>query len=188
MRPARRRRRHGQAALEMALVIPVMLALIFNFVGIMVAVEAKAEVSAAVSLAAQATITARVGDVQTSCKNASRAFYDTVFSKRDQQFTPCPPAGSTRFSTTAVPPPAGGLRVTSFGCNGRSGSGAENFLTGSGYPVASSTGPPVTCTARAHYDFSKTPLGFAVLWNPQFDISVIAVPTTARQCVSATGC
>lgn len=185
MRPARRRRRHGQAALEMALVIPIMLALIFNFVGIMVAVEAKAEVSAAVSLAAQATITARVGDAKNSCKNASRAFYDTIFSTRDQSFTTCPSAGS-RFSTAAVKPPAGGLTVTYFGCDG--GSGGPNFLSGSGYPVATSTGPSITCTARAHYDFSKTPLGFAVVWNPQFDISVSAVPTTARQCVSATGC
>ena len=63
MRTARTRRdrRRGQALLESAISIPLMLLLLLGFLAVLVRVEAQLELDAATSLAAAAAVTAPAG-------------------------------------------------------------------------------------------------------------------------------
>jgi hypothetical protein len=78
------RRRHrssdAQAVVEMAMTIPIFIALVAYFMGLMVAVRARADVFAAASLAAQSSIAAPVDDPKVSCDYAYESMYDTLYS------------------------------------------------------------------------------------------------------------
>ncbi len=60
-RPVRRDRQRGQALLESAITIPLMLLLLLGFLAVLVRVEAQLELDAATSLAAAAAVTAPAG-------------------------------------------------------------------------------------------------------------------------------
>jgi Flp pilus assembly protein TadG len=65
MRRLRRQRASGgQAIVEMALLFPILIALVFNFIAIMLQVVAAAELQSAMSLAASSAIQADLGSSQ----------------------------------------------------------------------------------------------------------------------------
>ena len=193
-----RRGNRGQAVIEMAMMIPLVFALVVNFLGVMIEVEMKAQLTAAVSLAAQSSITVPVKDANASCKNASRSLAFTAFSQTSYDpsgswcsgtansasyFQVGSPTGTACIAVSAAGHPSdSGLCLTYFRCDG------SGYFDGTFYNGGASgpTGPPVTCQIKATYDFTKTPLAFGILWKPTFDIQAQATPTTVRQCFSAS--
>jgi Flp pilus assembly protein TadG len=178
---ARQGRRSGQAALEMAIVLPILFALVCNFLAIMVMVQESSEVQAATGLAAQASVRSPVGQPPVHCDDAAVAFFDTTFSTTGAGYAGCGGAGPT-FSATA--PDARPLYNVSLSCNG--GQGSTNYFTGNGYTSGTAALRPVTCTGKADYDFGATPLGAFVVWQPRFTFSAQALPPAARQCAAAS--
>src|SRR5437016_783239 len=106
MRARRRRNSNAQAILETALVIPVMLLLVCNFIGLMVMVSAQEQLDSATALAAESRFQAptdafdvagasccpdprccnaaadatslQTGGLPVGCRYAAETFYGTV--------------------------------------------------------------------------------------------------------------
>jgi Flp pilus assembly protein TadG len=74
----RRRGEGGQAALETALVIPIMFAITIGFIGMMLQLRAECEFRSAVNLAAQAAVEPALGDRADSLADAGYAFSHTL--------------------------------------------------------------------------------------------------------------
>jgi Flp pilus assembly protein TadG len=68
----------GQALLETALVLPVMITLLLGFLAILVRVEAQIELDAATSLAAAAAVSAPAGDYTLSTRYAQSTWAGTL--------------------------------------------------------------------------------------------------------------
>lgn len=186
--------------------MPIFFLLIANFLGIMVEVRSRAEISAATSLAAQSSISAPVADTQHSCEFAVESYYDTLFNSSSVSAPPvglCPNSNATSFSVNVTRPSGNPLvPVGPLFCDSSQASvppqlqvlgtnnGTANYFTGNNYPVSLATGigPPVTCTATVKVDFSSTPLAFGVFFTPQFTVTSIAIPTPVRQCATPTAC
>ena len=74
-------RRHGegaQAALETALVIPIMFAITIGFIGMMLQLRVECEFQSAVNLASQAAVEPALGDPGDSRADAEYAFSHTL--------------------------------------------------------------------------------------------------------------
>lgn len=71
------RRQRGQALLETAITLPLMLALLLGFLAVLVRVEAQVELDTATSLAAAAAVTAPVGS-SLSSDYATRTWAGTL--------------------------------------------------------------------------------------------------------------
>jgi hypothetical protein len=170
--------------MEMALVLPLLIALVMNFVAVMVVVRVKAEVTAATSLGAQAAISAPVGDIQDSCGYAADTFFSTLYSRLGTYNGTCPRNGAPQFAAANPVPrgmPIGGANVT-LACQ-PSVPGGPNYFTGDGYfgAATATAGAPVRCTSSVAVDFNRTPLGFAVFWRPVLNVSAQAYPSSVRQ-------
>ena len=148
-----RRRQRGQAVLEMALCMPLMLALIFNFVAIMVLVVYQQRLETAVTMAATSTLDAKLGDRGGALQNAQRSFNGTFGND----------SGGSVPSFISVNQP--------LTCSGP-------YLNGQ----VDTAGKGVTCTATATIDFKQTPLGFAVFWEPKLTATITEYPSPVRQC------
>jgi hypothetical protein len=72
---------HGQALLETAITIPVMLVLLLGFLAVLVRVEAQVELEAATSLAAAAAVSAPAGS-ELSAEYARRTWAGTLHQYR----------------------------------------------------------------------------------------------------------
>ncbi len=158
----------------MALVLPIILALVSGFIGIMYEIIQIERLDAAVGLAANAAIGQAPGNPGAICQAATAAFASTMFGG---------PVGGT--SSCSLPPtkdpydPA--IIVNSFDCT----STVAGF--GNGYLAASSpnASAPVTCTGTVSIDYNSSPLGWALsLYHPKFTASAVATPTGYRQCAA----
>jgi hypothetical protein len=156
----RRRAQHAQAAIEMALVLPIMIVIVCGFVGMMLELRAENEFQTAVDLAAQASLVPPLGD-----QAGSQADYTYAFSHTLN------PAGSE----------SGYLIVkTPILCAGPYLEG-DIDLNAQGVPA------PVTCTAQANLDFSQTPISIFWFWSIRLSATADAYPPQYRQCQTASG-
>jgi hypothetical protein len=184
----------AQAVIETAIVIPILLALISVFLAIMVQVEVQQEMEAATKLAAESYFQApqlavdapgttccpqspsTAGTLDTSgmprgCRFAAETFYGTMSFRRYLRF----PA-----ETDAAAHPLCRRDGAALG-------GAQRSLVTCDLDVLDSAlNPPqglrvVRCSASAVLDFSRTPLAWAIPWNPIIAASADAVPPPFRQ-------
>ena len=154
-----RRRQGAQAALEMALILPLMLTITLGFVGVMIEMRAESEFQTAVDLAAQASIVPPLGDSAESLADAQYAFVHTLN-----------PAGTeSSFLTVATP----------LSCSGPYLRG-EVPLNDQGLPAPA----PVTCSASAELDFSQSPVGILWFWSVNLSATSEVQPSVYRGCQS----
>jgi len=178
--------------MEMALVLPICIALVMNFIAIMLVVQVKAEVTAATSLAAQSAVSAPVDSVN-SCNYASDSFFSTLFNT-NAGAGGCPASTSPGIAVTRTPTAQDQARgfanaAVTLTCVD---AGPGNYFTGVGYPppaaTTGGTGPPITCTSVVSMDFANTPLGFAVPWKPTITVTALVFPSAVRQSCPTAAC
>lgn len=181
----------GQAVIETALAIPILLALISLFLAVMLQVEAQQEMDAATKLAAESFFqapTLAVDAMGTTCCAVAGAALDTSGMPKGCRF-----AAETFYGTMAF------RRFLAFGNTGNPGS--HPLCTRDGAPIGPAIGsdvecevgfldrtlnPPaglrvVRCTASATLEFSRTPLAWAIPWNPGISATAEALPPPFRQ-------
>lgn len=195
-RPYRRRRGEvAQAVLEIALVLPIMLVLVFNFLALMVEVQTVAHVETAASLAAESSIAAPVNDVQDSCVYSYYSFFQTLYGETISVGpTGCPSTGGS-YTVSRSAPANSPITDTALTCDTADSQTPQlNYYDGGGYTLivpgssppktfleSRPTGPPVHCKTTITLDFSRTPLPFAVVQQSTFTIDAQATPTKVRQ-------
>jgi hypothetical protein len=163
----RRRRQGAQAAIEMAMVLPIMITIVFGFVGMMLELRAENELQTAVDLSAQAALVPPLGQLNAPAgyANPSTADYTYAFSH-----TLNPNGQETGFLNVTNP----------ISCTGPYLEG-EIQLNSQGYPE------PVTCTAQANLSFSDTPLSLLWFWTVHLSATADAYPPPYRQCQVLSG-
>ena len=202
----RRRPKRGQAIVEMALVLPLMVFLVMNFLGIMVEIVAQNQLEASLNLAAQSAVTAPPDDPATSCTYASQAFWSTMYAQTALSSDPfdttgAPPAcptsssGATSFSTMRTSPNGAIATVTDFNCiaPGPPGPPGTPPLPYPSYFLHYNTPPngvlpKVTCSGTEKVDFSHSVLGLFVYWSPTFSAQATSAQTFARACPAGQTC
>ncbi len=73
-----RRGQIGQALVEMAIVIPILLTLTMGFIGVGVMVESRTQVQAALTLATASATQAPLGDQADALRYAENTFFETM--------------------------------------------------------------------------------------------------------------
>jgi hypothetical protein len=207
---SRRRGDNAQAVLETALVIPILLFLVCNFVAVMVQVTVQEQLNAATALAAQSRFQApedavdRAGTrccgahgttlatsgLPTGCRYAAESFYGTMTTYTGllhwQTAAMCTSGGD---SGNAGNPPvrpvayAGSPSNADVSCD--IGSIKPGGIVVPGY-VDRALNPPsglevVICSASASLDFANTPLAWGVFWMPTLHARAEALPPPFRQ-------
>jgi hypothetical protein len=196
-RPRRRHSRRGmdaQAIIETAIVIPVLLALITVFLAVMVQVTAQQEMDAATKLAAESYFqaprlavdsdgttccpqtTAGADSLDTSglpkgCRFAAETFYGTMTFRSYLVFAAQHDAAAHPLCRRDGAP---------------LGRAQRSLVTCDIDVIDTALNPPaglgvVRCSAVATLDFSRTPLAWAVPWNPTVAATAEAVPPPFRQ-------
>ena len=210
----RRRRRRGddaQAVLETALVIPILLLLVCNFIGLMVQVTVQQQLDTATALAAESRFQAPEAAVDpdgtrccgahgfaaldtsglpTGCRYAAETFYGTMTTYTGMlvwQTAPLCTSGGDSGGGGAPARPAtvypGSPENADISCDlGSIGPGGQVIP---GF-VDRALHPPaglevVTCEATTRIDFSRTPLGWGVFWSPTVHARSEALPPPFRQ-------
>jgi hypothetical protein len=208
-----RRGRRGddaQAVLETALVLPILLFLVCNFIGVMVQVTVQEQLNSATALAAQSRFQApnnAVDPAGTRCCGASGALLDTAGLP-----TGCRYAAETFYGTMTT---YTGMLLWQTGSlctsGGDSGNATHPRLPSTPYPgspprsdVSCDIGsvgaggivtpgfldraldPPaglqvVICSATTKLDFSHTPLAWGIFWTPTVHAQAEALPPPFRQ-------
>jgi hypothetical protein len=195
---SRKRRGHGeaggQAVIETALVIPILLALISLFLAVMVQVEAQQEMDAATKLAAESFFQApslavdaagttccaqtpgAADSLDTSglpkgCRFAAETFYGTMTFRRFLVF-PAQSGASSHPLCARDGAPLGAALSSYVECD-------VSFLDTALNPPAGLR--VVRCTASASLEFSRTPLAWAIPWSPTISATAEAVPPPFRQ-------
>ncbi|MGA7988581.1 MAG: hypothetical protein WCB51_09310 [Candidatus Dormiibacterota bacterium] len=208
-----RRDRRGddaQAVLETALVLPILLFLVCNFVAVMVQVTIQEQLNAATALAAQsrfqapnsavdpsgtrccgaAGATLDTSGLPTGCRYAAESFYGTMKTYTGmlqwQTAALCTSGGDSgdgahpRVAARAYPGAPAGSEVT---CD--IGSTAPGGAVIPGY-LDRALAPPggldvVICAATTKIDFAQTPLAWGVFWMPTVHAQSEALPPPFRQ-------
>jgi hypothetical protein len=208
-----RRGRRGddaQAVLETALILPILLFLVCNFIGVMVQVTVQEQLNAATALAAQSRFQAPnnavdpsgtrccgAGDSQlstaglpTGCRYAAETFYGTMTTYTGMLvWEPSPlctsggDSGDAAHAPQASHPYPGSPVAAHISCD--IGSTGVNGVIVPGY-LDRAVQPPngltvVTCSASTRLDFSKTPLAWGVFWSPTVHAQSEALPPPFRQ-------
>jgi hypothetical protein len=210
MTRSRRRGDDAQAVLETALVIPILLFLICNFIALMVQVTVQEQLNSATALAAQSRFQAPENEVDpqgtrccgahgatlvtaglpTGCRYAAETFYGTMTTDTRllhwQPATLCTSGGDSGNSGS---PPALPVAYPGSPTNADVSCDIGSTKTGGivlpGY-LDRTLNPPsglevVTCSASASLDFSNTPLAWGVFWTPTLHAQSEAVPPPFRQ-------
>ncbi len=157
-RPARHRHR-AQAALEMALVVPLMFLITIGFLGVMVEMRAESELRTAVDLAAQAAIVPPLGDTGASIADYRYAFDHTL-----------DPSGTGSAYLTPPGP---------ISCSGP-------YLEGRLSLTAAGTLAPVTCSASVVLDLARSPIGVLWPWSVRMSATARVQPSLYRACLEQT--
>ena len=210
MRRSRRRGDDAQAVLETALVIPILLFLICNFVAVMVQVAVQQQLNAATALAAQSRFQAAEAAIDptgtqccgahggtlvtsglpTGCRYAAESFYGTMTTYTGllhwQRATLCTSGGdSGSGGSPPVRPVAyrGSPSSAEVSCD--IGSIKPGGIVVPGY-LDRALNPPsgldvVVCNASASLDFANTPLAWGVFWTPTLHAQAEALPPPFRQ-------
>jgi hypothetical protein len=208
-----RRTRRGddaQAVLETALVIPILLFLVCNFVALMVQVTVQQQLDAATALAAQSRFQAPNGAVDpsgmrccgaaaddlataglpTGCRYAAETFYGTMTTYTGmlvwQTASLCTSGGDSgdathpRSPSLAYPTSPAHSEVS---CDiGSIGRGGAVIPGYRDRALAPPSGlEVVTCDATTRLAFSKTPLAWGVFWTPTVHAHAEALPPPFRQ-------
>jgi hypothetical protein len=195
--PTRRRRRGGsdaQAIIETAIVIPILLALVAVFLALMVQVEAQQQMDSATKLAAESffqsptlavdaagtTCCAQssnlpdsldTGGMPKGCRYAAESFYGTLSFRQYLLFpAQASPGGHPLCRRDGV----------------RVGRVDNSYITCELDVVDTTLNPPqglhvVRCSATATLQFSRTPLAWAIPWNPVISARAEAIPPPFRQ-------
>jgi hypothetical protein len=210
VRRSRRRGDDAQAVLETALVIPILLFLICNFVAVMVQVTVQEQLNAATALAAQSRFQAPEDAVDptgtrccgahgntlvtsglpTGCRYAAESFYGTMTTYTGllhwQTAAMCTSGGDSGNGGNQPVRPvayAGSPSNADVSCD--IGSVKPGGIVVPGY-VDRALNPPsgldvVTCSASASLDFANTPLAWGVFWTPTLHARAEALPPPFRQ-------
>jgi hypothetical protein len=210
VRRSRRRGDNAQAVLETALVIPILLFLVCNFIAVMVQVTVQEQLNSATALAAQSRFQAPENAVDpsgsrccgvngvplvtsglpTGCRYAAETFYGTMSTYTGllhwQAVTLCTSGGDSGNAGHAPARPvayAGSPSTAEVSCD--IGSVKAGGAVVPGY-IDRSLNPPsgldvVTCSTSVSLDFSKTPLAWGVFWTPVLHAQAEALPPPFRQ-------
>jgi hypothetical protein len=208
-----RRRRRGddaQAVLETALVLPILLFLVCNFIGVMVQVTVQEQLNAATALAAQSRFQApnnavdppgsrccgtsgavvTTAGLPTGCRYAAETFYGTMTTYTGllvwQTGSLCTSGGDSgnrahpRLPSTPYP---GSPARSEVSCD--IGSVGPGGVVTPGF-LDRTLDPPtglevVICSATTKLDFSRTPLAWGVFWTPTVHAQAEALPPPFRQ-------
>jgi len=207
-----RRGRRGddaQAVLETALVIPILLFLICNFIAVMVQVTVQQQLNSATALAAQSRfqapenavdaagtrccgaqgVTLVTAGLPTGCRYAAESFYGTMTTYTGllhwQTATLCTSGGDSGSATTQPAPPVaypGSPANAEVSCD--IGSLKAGSVVVPGYRDRTLNPPSgldvVTCSASASLDFANTPLAWGVFWTPTLHAHVGAATANLR--------
>jgi hypothetical protein len=210
MRRSRRRGDDAQAVLETALVIPILLFLVCNFVAVMVQVTVQEQLNSATALAAQSRfqapenavdasgtrccgvhgVTLVTSGLPTGCRYAAETFYGTMRTDTGllqwHSVTLCTSGGD---SGNGGHPPAQPVAYAGSPANADVSCDIGSIKAGGvvvpGY-VDRTLNPPsgldvVTCSATASLDFANTPLAWGVFWTPTVHAQAEALPPPFRQ-------
>ncbi|MBJ7608666.1 MAG: hypothetical protein JF887_04440 [Candidatus Dormibacteraeota bacterium] len=184
----------AQAVIETAIVIPVLLALISVFLGIMVQVAAQQQMDAATKLAAesffQAPRLAADAPGTTCCPQtaSSAPSLDTAGMPKGCRFAAETFYGTMTFRRYLVFPaehdPAAHPLCRRDGAP--VGPARSSYIVCDIDIVDSALNPPqglrvVRCTASATLDFSRSPLAWAIPWKPTIAATAEAIPPPFRQ-------
>lgn len=184
----------AQAVIETAIVIPVLLALVCVFLGVMVQVEVQQEMEAATKLAAESYFQAprlatdargttccaqRPGGASSldtsglpkGCRFAAETFYGTMTFRRFLVF-PAQRSPGTQPLCLRAGVPLGSARDSFITCEVRSVDVALNPPAGLAV---------VRCLSSATLDLSSTPLAWAIAWKPTVSAVAEAIPPPFRQ-------
>lgn len=210
MRRNRRRGDNAQAVLETALVIPILLFLVCNFIAVMVQVTVQEQLNAATALAAQSRfqapenavdpagtrccgahgVTLVTSGLPTGCRYAAESFYGTMTTYAGllhwRAVTLCTSGGDSGNGAQAPVQPVaypGSPSNADVSCD--IGSIKAGGTVVPGY-VDRKLNPPsglsvVTCSASASLDFANTPLAWGVFWTPILHAQAEALPPPFRQ-------
>ncbi len=206
----RRRGNNAQAVLETALVIPILLFLVCNFIAVMVQVTVQEQLNSATALAAQSRFQApenaidpagtrccgapgtalATAGLPTGCRYAAETFYGTMTTYTGllhwQRATLCTSGGD---SGNAANPPEQPVAYAGSPSNAEVSCDIGSIKSGGtvipGY-VDRALNPPaglrvVTCSASASLDFANTPLAWGVFWTPTLHAQAEALPPPFRQ-------
>ncbi len=196
--------------LETALVIPILLFLVCNFVALMVQVTVQQQLDAATALAAQSRFQApesaldpsgtrccgaagswrsTPSGLPTGCRYAAESFYGTMTTYTGMlvwQTAPLCTTGGDSGGGGVPPRPAvaySGSPNGDVSCD--IGSLGQGGVVVPGYRDRALDPPAgldvVTCEAATRIDFSKTPLGWGVFWSPTVHARAEALPPPFRQ-------
>ena len=210
MRGARRRGTDAQAVLETALVIPILLFLVCNFVAVMVQVTVQEQLNSATALAAQSRFQAPENAIDpahtrccgagagaldtaglpTGCRYAAETFYGTMTTYTGLlHWEPATLCTSRGDSGSGVSPPSspvaypGSPANADVSCDIGSVNAAGTVVPG--YRDRTLNPPSglevVTCNATATVDFANTPLAWGVFWTPTLHAQAEALPPPFRQ-------
>lgn len=189
-RASRRRRCGAQAVIETALIIPIMLFLVAAFLALTLQIETQSELDTATKVAAESVFQApraavdpsgtrccgglRTAGLPTGCRYAAETYYGTM-QFYDQYLD---------FSTTTK-------QLCSRGGVAPDKPGARSATAVPGSPNAKiqcdvaykdrNPQPIVSCYSSATLRFSRTPLAWAIFWNPILSSTAEAVPPPFRQ-------
>ncbi|MGH7687350.1 MAG: hypothetical protein ACREN2_11105 [Candidatus Dormibacteria bacterium] len=192
--------------LETALVIPIMLLLVCNFIAVMLQVAVQQQLDSATALAAESRFQAtqgaydaagaeccaaqlRTSALPTGCRFAAESFYGTMQGYgpllRWQQGPLCLTGGDSARASTALggATPYAGSPEAHVSCV--LGATTADGTTFAGY-IDHTLNPPrglsvVMCQATATLDFSRTPLAWGVFWKPTLSAHAEALPPPFRQ-------
>jgi hypothetical protein len=210
VRRSHRRGDDAQAVLETALVIPILLFLICNFVAVMVQVTVQEQLNSATALAAQSRfqapesahdapgtrccglhgVTLITAGLPTGCRYAAETFYGTMTTYVGllhwDTATLCTSGGDSGDAGTPPRQPVGYTgSPTNADVSCDIGSITAAGVVVRGY-VDRALNPPAglevgTCSAAASLDFANTPLAWGVFWTPTIHAQAEALPPPFRQ-------